>query len=304
MKGSGELNKPVIIGLGEILWDMLPGGKKLGGAPANFAYHCSQLGADSYVISSVGMDDAGREILENLKRLQLSDEYIEIQAIYPTSTVTVKLDAGGHPEYTIHEQVAWDNMTVKHASIRLAQRADAICFGSLAQRSHVSCKTIHIYLAALPYKCLKVFDLNLRQNYYTKEIIENSLKISNVLKINDEEFIVLAEMLSLKGNEPEQAEALLRTYDLKLLALTRGGEGSSLITRSGRSDCKALAVNMIDSVGAGDSFTAALVTGLLKGVSLNELNQLASELAAYVCTQKGATPDIPAYLNKKLTYIQ
>ena len=288
--------KPLILGVGEILWDMLPGGKMLGGAPANFAYHCSQLGAESIVVSAIGSDDPGSEILQNLERLNLSTDALSIEENHPTSTVTVRLDAQGHPEYTIHENVAWDHIPSKHKVVDLVRGADAICYGSLAQRSPLSRQTIQSYLEQTNDECLRIFDVNLRQHYYSKEVLESSLGFANVLKLNDEELVILAELFSLKGDENEMIRSMQQSYDLKLIALTRGGDGATLFNGSERSDYRAEAVDAVDTVGAGDSFTAAMVMGYLNGKNLNEMNRLAADIAAFVCTQKGATPAIPSDL--------
>ena len=204
--------KPVIIGLGEILWDLLPGGKVLGGAPANFAYHCRMLGTESYVVSSVGKDDLGCEILENMDRLKVAREYISIDESYPTGTVTVRLDEQGHPDYTIHQNVAWDFIPENKDTAEIAAIADVICFGSLAQRSRVSRKSILSYLELASGSCLKIFDINLRQNYYSREVIESSLKFADVLKLNDEELDIVAEMFALKGNETDIANSLIQRF--------------------------------------------------------------------------------------------
>ena len=297
-----EPRKPLIIGLGEILWDMLPGGKILGGAPANFAYHCSQLGAESFVISAIGKDEPGCEILENVEQMDLPCEYLFIEERYPTSTVTVRLDTQGHPEYNIHKNVAWDYIPVEETALDLVSGADAICFGSLAQRSPISRRSIQSYLGNTTADCLKVFDINLRQNYYTRDIIETSLDVTDVLKLNDDELIILADLFSLKGDENMQIDSLLQAHDLKLIALTRGAEGSSLYNGSERSDYRSEAVCTVDTVGAGDSFTAAVVMSYLKGMALEDMHSLASELAAFVCTQKGATPVIPTDLKSRMNH--
>lgn len=290
----------MIIGLGEILWDMLPGGKVLGGAPANFAYHCSQLGAESSVISAIGKDDPGCEILEKVEELSLPTEHLYIEDQFPTSTVTVSLDAKGHPEYTIHENVAWDHIPTEHKALDLVSRADAICFGSLAQRSAISRQSIHAYLDQSSDDCLRVFDINLRQNYYSRDLLEKSLGKADVLKLNDDELIVIRELFSMEGDENELLQSLLLNFNLKLVALTRGADGSTLYNGSERSDYQSDPVHAVDTVGAGDSFTAAMVMSYLQGASLNDMNRRASELAAFVCTRNGATPDIPAGLLSKI----
>ncbi len=289
-----EARKPLIIGLGEILWDMLPGGKVLGGAPANFAYHCSQLGAESYVISAIGKDDPGCELLDRVAQLKLPTEYLFIEERYPTSAVTVRLDAKGHPEYTIHKNVAWDYIPAELAALELVSGADAICFGSLAQRSPISRKSIQAYLDQAADDCIRVFDVNLRQNYYSREILEKSLGFADILKLNDEELVILTDLFSLEGDENELIGSLQQTYDLRLIALTRGGDGSTLYNGAERSDYRTDTILAVDTVGAGDSFTAAIVMAYLKGMTLKDTHRLASEMAAFVCTQKGATPVIPS----------
>ena len=280
---------------------MLPGGKVLGGAPANFAYHCSQLGAESHVISAIGNDEPGREILKTVESLNLSSETLFINDQHPTSTVTVQLDAKGHPEYTIHENVAWDHIPADGGALEIMKGADAVCFGSLAQRSSISRKSIQAYLSAASGDCLRVFDINLRQHYYSRELIEESLGFTDVLKLNDEELLELAGLFSLEGNENEMVQSLQNNFDLKLIALTRGGDGSTLFNGSGRSDYRAEAVHAVDTVGAGDSFTAAMVMTYLKDMDLQDIHRIASELAAYVCTRKGATPVIPSNLLSEMT---
>lgn len=295
-----DSGKPIIVGVGEILWDMLPGGKVLGGAPTNFAYHCRQMGADSYVISAIGKDDAGCEILERVEALGIPSDFLFIEKHFPTSTVTVKLDEKGHPEYTIHENVAWDHIPADPLALDRMKAADAVCFGSLAQRSAFSRKSIQAYLEVLPADCLRVFDVNLRQHFYSKELIEESLGFADVLKLNDDELLILSELFSIQGGEDKLIETLRLSFNLKLIALTRGGAGSTLFTGTERSDYRSDAVHAVDTVGAGDSFTAAMVMTYLKGVDLKDIHRLASELAAYVCTQKGATPKVPAHLLEEI----
>jgi len=295
-----DKKKPFIVGVGEILWDMLPGGKVLGGAPANFAYHCKQLGAESHMISALGKDDPGCEILEQVEALGIPSDFLFIEEQFPTSTVTVKLDAKGHPEYTIHENVAWDHIPADSKALDMMKGADAVCFGSLAQRSPISRKSIQSYLTAVSPDCLRVFDVNLRQHFYSKEVIEESLGFADVLKLNDDELLILSELFSLEGGEDELIETLRQSFNLKLVALTRGGDGSTLFTGTERSDYRSDAVHAVDTVGAGDSFTAAMVMTCLKGKDLKDVHRIASELAAYVCTQNGATPKISADLLEEI----
>ncbi len=295
-----DKKKPFIVGVGEILWDMLPGGKVLGGAPTNFAYHCRQMGAESHVISALGKDDPGCEILEQVEALDIPSDFLFLEEQFPTSTVTVNLDEKGHPEYTIHENVAWDHIPADSKALDMMKGADAVCFGSLAQRSPISRKSIQSYLAAVPTDCLRVFDVNLRQHFYSKELIEESLGFADVLKLNDDELLILSELFSLKGGEDELIGSLQQTFNLKLIALTRGGDGSTLFSGTERSDYRSETVHAVDTVGAGDSFTAAMVMTYLKGKDLKDIHRIASELAAYVCTRKGATPLILSDLISEL----
>lgn len=281
----------IIIGLGEVLWDMLPTGKQLGGAPANFAYHAQQLtGGKGYVISAVGRDELGEEITEQIANKGLNSLIAEVEQ--PTGTVEVNLSGNGIPTYTIHKDVAWDNIPVTDKMLSVAQQADAICFGSLAQRSQVSQKNIYALLKAVSEKALKVFDINLRQHYYSQQVIQESLAYANILKLNEDEITVFADMFALKGSEKEVCFQVIQTFDLKLLVLTKGENGSCLFRDKEVSYLPTPKVEVVDTVGAGDAFTAAVVAGVLKKEPLKEIHQKAVELAAFVCTQKGAMPEL------------
>lgn len=287
-------NSKKVIGIGEILWDMLPAGRQLGGAPTNFAYHARQLGLRSSIISSVGNDDLGHEIIQNIKDAGIIN-FIEIKD-KPTGTVSVQLDKNGVPNYIIHEDVAWDFITPSESAMEFARKADAVCFGSLAQRAETSFHSIQKILETVPDTALKVFDINMRQRFYSKDIILNSLKKANVLKINDEEILIFAEMFGLSGDEFEIMHQILNNYDPNILALTKGAEGSWLISREEDSYLDTPKVSVADTVGAGDSFTAGLVAGLLKNKPLKEIHRSAVDISAFVCTQKGATPTLPDQL--------
>lgn len=291
--------KPLIIGLGEILWDMLPGGKVLGGAPANFAYHCSQLGAEAHVISAIGEDDLGRDIRSKLNEIGLSGDAVHTHPELPTSTVTISLDEQGHPDYTIHEEVAWDAIPKDRKVMEMTAHADAICFGTLAQRSPVSKASIQTYLSGTGKPCIRVFDVNLRQHYYSAELIRESLVFADILKLNDDELQILKPILSLPGNEEQMILHLVHSFDLKLLALTRGSKGSSLYMDGKRSDYRSEAIQAVDTVGAGDSFTAAMLMAFIQGEELGAMHRLAADLAAFVCTRKGATPGVPSKFRSK-----
>jgi fructokinase len=285
-----------IVGIGEVLWDLLLTGPQLGGAPANFAYHAHALGAEAYVITRVGSDDYGREILRRFRDMGLRHSAVQIDERAPTGTATVALSGNGLAHFTIQENVAWDYLVADEEAITLASSADAICFGSLAQRSESSRNAIQKLVASSPAQALRVFDVNLRQRFYTREVIERSLQLANVLKLNDDELPTLAAMFNLTGSTENQVESLARIFSLKVVALTRGANGSLLyqyLEPTRWSDCASDPVEVVDTVGAGDSFTAALVLGLLSKMDLDEINAVANAVARYVCSQAGATPELP-----------
>ena len=291
----------IVVGMGEALWDVLPEGKKIGGAPANFAYHVSQFGLPSRVVSAVGEDKLGAEILDNFREKKLNC-MIE-QVPYPTGTVQVELDAEGVPCYDIKEGVAWDNIPYTNALEGLARCTRAVCFGSLAQRSVVSRETINRFLDAMPVtdETLKIFDVNLRQGFYTKEILCNSFQKCNILKINDEELVTVSRMFGYPGIDlQDKCWILLAKYNLKMLILTCGVNGSYVFTPGNVSFVETPKVEVADTVGAGDSFTATFVAALLKGMSITEAHRLAVDVSAFVCTQNGAMPVIPDYLKERM----
>ena len=294
-------NDHIIVGMGEALWDVLPEGKKLGGAPANFAYHVSQFGLNSRVVSAVGQDKLGTEILDNFreKRLQVIIETVP----YPTGTVQVTLDNEGVPCYDIKEGVAWDNIPYTEELDQLARQTQAICFGSLAQRSIVSRETIARFLATMPDtpETLKIFDINLRQSFYTKEILCDSFSRCNVLKINDEELVTVSRLFGYPGIDlQDKCWILLAKYNLKMLILTCGVNGSYVFTPGHVSFVETPTVQVADTVGAGDSFTAAFTAAIIRGRSVREAHQLAVDTSAYVCTQQGAMPVLPESLTSRL----
>ncbi|MGA2248173.1 MAG: carbohydrate kinase [Verrucomicrobiota bacterium] len=282
-----------IIGIGEVLWDLLPSGPQLGGAPANFAFHARALGADACVITRVGQDDFGRAILRRFEEQEIGDGTVQVDDQALTGTVTVTLSADGIPAYVIHENVAWDRLAVTPAALKAIRLADAVCFGSLAQRGEVSRATIQRLVAAASAQSLRVFDINLRQKYYSLEVIEESLRLANVLKLNDGELPFLAGLFGLEGTTQNQVESLAKKFSLQLVALTRGPAGSLLFQSGQWSDCPSVPIKVVDTVGAGDAFTAALVTGLLRKMPLDEINSLADEVARHVCSCAGATPPLP-----------
>ncbi len=290
-----------VVGMGEALWDVLPEGKKLGGAPANFAYHASQFGLESRVVSAVGDDNLGKEILESFREKKL-DGVIETVP-YPTGTVQVTLDDAGVPCYDIKEGVAWDNIPYTTTLEELARQTRVVCFGSLAQRSEVSRQTIARFLEAMPDtpETLKIFDINLRQHFYTKEILCDSMRRCNVLKINDEELITVSRLFGYPDTDPQDAcRMLLNKYNLRMLILTCGVNGSYVFTPGGVSFLETPRVQVADTVGAGDSFTAAFASAILKGKTVSEAHRLAVDTSAFVCTQQGAMPALPDSLRERL----
>ncbi|MFV0591927.1 MAG: carbohydrate kinase family protein [Draconibacterium sp.] len=281
--------KPFVIGIGELLWDVFPDHKQLGGAPCNFAFHVSKLGIDGLAISAIGKDKLADEIIQRLNVVGLKHDIQEVD--HPTGTVQVTLSDDGIPQYEICKPVAWDFIAMKTEYKRIAASTKAVCFGSLAQRGKVSQATIRSFVKQVPNSALKVFDINLRQHFYSKQLLQESLDICNVLKINDDEIKIVAEMFGLYGNEEENCSVLLDQFNLKLVALTCGTAGSYLITKDETSFLPTPKVKVADTVGAGDSFTAAMVVGLLTEKSLKETHQMAVNLSAFVCTQKGAMPE-------------
>ena len=291
--------KDIVIGMGEALWDVLPDGKKIGGAPANFAYHVKQFGLNSCAVSAIGSDPLGDELLEKFDEKGVN--YHIDRVPYPTGTVIVTLDANGVPQYEIKENVAWDNIPYTESLEELAKDTKAFCFGSLAQRNIVSRETINRFLENIPRENdpLIVFDINLRQDFYTKEIIQESLQRCNILKINDEELVTVSRLFGYPGLDLEnKCWLLLGKYNLKMLILTCGENGSYVFTPGDLSYFKTPKVEVDDTVGAGDSFTAAFIANVLKGRSVREAHKIAVETSAFVCTQSGAMPTLPEELIK------
>lgn len=287
IQATGITRIPIVVGIGELLWDMLPSGKKAGGAPINFVYHASCLGAEGYAISAVGDDEFGKEIVDELDKNHI--QHLIEKVPYPTGTVQVEL-ADGIPTYTINERVAWDHISPTSNAIDLAEKADAICFGTLAQRSRQSRETIQAILSFAPEDAYRLFDLNLRQHYYDKELIEESLYLANVLKVNDDEFKVLKDLFGLEGTEKDLALWFIEKYNLRMLVLTAGASHSTIYTKEEVSHLPTPKVQVADTVRAGDAFSGALIISLLQGASLDEAHRFAVETAAFVCTREGAWP--------------
>ncbi|MDE7437238.1 MAG: carbohydrate kinase [Muribaculaceae bacterium] len=286
-----------VVGIGEALWDVLPDGKKIGGAPANFAYHVSQFGLPGLAVSAVGHDNLGEELTEKFSERGLNTDISVVE--YPTGTVIVEVDEQGVPSYDIKQNVAWDNIPFTHELENLAKRTRAVCFGSLSQRNIVSRETIHKFLDAMPddQDTLKIFDINLRQGFYTPELIEKSMEKCNILKINDEELVLVSRLFGYPGIDlKDKCWILLGKYNLKMLILTCGVNGSYVFTPGHISFVKTPKVEVADTVGAGDSFTAAFTAGILQGLSVEEAHKQAVAVSAFVCTQHGAMPVLPENL--------
>lgn len=278
--------KPLIIGIGELLWDVLPTGKKAGGAPINFVYHASRLGADSYAISAVGNDPLGDEIMAEIDKIGIG--YIIPRVDYPTGTVLVELK-DGIPNYTIIEGVAWDHIPLTEEMEQLAKQADAVCFGTLAQRSVTSHETILTLLSFVPEDAYRILDVNIRQHYYSKETIVSSLRNCNVFKINDDELLLMKKVFDIEEkNDADACRWFLNTFNLKFMILTAGAAYSTIYTHDDVSHIDTPKVKVEDTVGAGDSFTGAFISSILDGKTLAEAHRAAVNRAAFVCTQAGA----------------
>ena len=287
--------KDTIVGIGEALWDCLPDGRKLGGAPANFAFHVGQFGWKSAVVSAVGNDALGDEILQVFDKVKLPCDIARTEQ--PTGTVQVTLSEDGIPSYEICENVAWDNIPWTDELSVLAGRTKALCFGSLAQRSMVSRNTIMRFIAAMDEDTERIFDINLRQHFYSLEVIEESLRCATMLKLNEEEIAVVSKLLGLfDGSLEEQCRQILMCYPkLRIVILTCGAIGSYVFTADETSYIPTPKVVVADTVGAGDSFTATFVAQILAGKTIREAHSKAVAVSAYVCTQHGAMPVLPSF---------
>lgn len=293
---------PKVVSLGEVLWDLLPSGPVLGGAPANFAGHVAGLGGEAALVSRVGADELGREARRLLAAKGVRLEALSTDATAPTGTVGVELAADGQPKFTIHENVAWDRLTADDAARAVVAAADAVCFGSLAQRTPAARAAIHALLRSVRPGALRVFDINLRAPFYTQETLSESLRVADVLKLNDGELAILARMFAIPGSPREQVQALARAFELRSVLLTLGAEGSCLWRADQWFEQPGKRIEVRDTIGAGDSFTAVCVLGELRGWDPVATLRAATEVAAYVCTQAGATPTLPAALLQSLPH--
>jgi fructokinase len=295
--------RPLVIGLGELLWDVLPSGPRMGGAPANFACHAQALGAAGAIVSSVGADDLGARLLETLTALGVASAGISRDEDAPTGTVAVELGADGQPCFTIQDGVAWDRLGVHAPALRMMAAASAVCFGTLGQRAAASRRSIRELLRATRPAALRVFDANLRQHFYSREIVHESLVLANVLKISDIELPVVANLLDLRGSGVRgQLAGLLDRYHLRMIAYTRGAHGSVLWDGTKWYEHPGLPAAVRDTIGAGDSFTAAATLGLLQGWPLEEVSAAANAVAAHVCSCEGAIPPMPEELRQRFQW--
>jgi fructokinase len=289
-----------VAGLGEVLWDMCAGSKLFGGAPANFACHSSMLGAEAFMISCIGDDVLGRDVQTFLCEHRVSTEGIAVNETHETGIVNVTLDAEGKPEYKIRENVAWDHIPFTLEMNKIANQIDAVCFGTLSQRSKTSMLTIQKFLDATSGKCLRMFDINIRQNYYNDEVIISSLNYANALKLNEDELPVVATLLDIHGNEKQQLKEIMNKFELKLAILTFGSKGALMLTEDMSSFVTPPRPEvLVSTVGAGDSYTATAIIDYLKGLDLEKINMHANKVASFVCSQKGAVPRLPESLVQK-----
>lgn len=283
--------KKRVVGLGEVLWDLLPSGASLGGAPANFAYITTLMGDQGIVASRVGADSRGLDALRRMEELGLDIDHVQTERQHPTGVVNVDLDGNGQAQFEIAHPVAWDFLEWTSDWQRLAESADAVCFGSLAQRSDRNRATIRRFLSATPAGALKVFDVNLRQSYYSREVLTESMRLADIVKLNDDELPKIILLLgSSHKDELSSARRLIRDYDLEVVCITRGSQGSLLVRDHDASEHPGFRVRVADTVGSGDAFAAGLVHEYLHGASLDLMNEVANLVGAWVTSEVGAMP--------------
>jgi fructokinase len=293
-----------IVGLGELLWDLFPSGKQLGGAPANFAYIASLLGDHGIVASRIGTDALGDDAKQRFQQLRLPTDFLQSDPSHPTGTVRVLIDPQDQPHYEISADAAWDSLEMTSQWRTLAAQATAICFGSLAQRSPVARCTIHEFLGAARPTTTRIFDVNLRQPFYSKDILADSIRRSSIIKLNQEELPVVLQLLEsptplTPGKEILAGEWLLHLSGAQLVCITRGAQGSLLVSKEGFHEHPGFSVQTVDTVGAGDAFTAALVHHFLRGAPLSAMNEAANRMGAWLAARPGATPEAdPSVLEK------
>ena len=292
--------KFVVAGIGELLWDIFKNKKKLGGAPANFAYHVSALGHNGIIISRIGNDELGREVIDFLEKLNLDTGLIQVDNQMPTGIVVVEMDENNQPYYIIKEEVAWDFLEWSEKINDLLASVDAVCFGTLAQRNGAARKTILKFLKMVNNRAVKILDINLRQSFYSGQIIEESLKSADILKLNTGELEVLSSLFQInpKYSEKDLCRFLIDRYSLNLICLTKGEEGSLILNDNSYCESPAFPYEVVDRVGAGDAFTAAMIIQYLKGSTLAEISEYANRLASWVTSNKGGTPVYDSAIKK------
>jgi fructokinase len=290
------MNRPFnVVGIGEVLWDIFPDSTRFGGAPANMTCILSGIAKNDVsvkMISAIGNDSLGNDALKSLAKHSVDTSLIQVNG-FPTGTVKVNLEELHQAAYTFAENSAWDHLAWNNQLAEIANNTEAVCFGSLAQRNNTSCITIVNFLKAMPENSIKVFDVNLRPPFYTKDIILNSLELANVLKLNEEELLFIAELLGISGNENSLLKKIQELFELTSIIFTKGEEGSILVHRNELIEVPVIPTSVIDTVGAGDSFTAACIFGLLRNEKLTDIAQFAANISSYVCSQRGATPELP-----------
>lgn len=289
---SWDENRPIVVGLGELLWDVFPDGKRPGGAPANVAYQAQQLGCQGVVASRVGKDQLGDELITFLESKGLRTLAIQRDENAPTGRVTVSFNEQNQPQYVIHEDVAWDNIQFNDELQSVMSRADAVCFGTLAQRSTQSRSSIHAAVESTSENCLRVYDVNLRQDYYQDDWITSSLRLAHVVKLNDEEVDILAPQLQLPVGEVDFSRAIIQEFEVDLVCITRGARGCRVTCSEETVDIAGRPVQVADTVGAGDAFTAGLIFSHLTGKSLRESGEFANKIGGLVASHHGAMPDL------------
>ena len=306
--GRKALKEPhLILGIGELLWDLLPEGPRLGGAPANFTVMAGRLGSHAAILSRIGRDDLGRGAVDQLDPLPADTSFLQIDPMHETGRVTVSFN-NGQPEYTIHQPAAWDSMELSGEWVQLAERADAVCFGSLAQRSLESRQTIQTLAAQTSARCIRIFDVNLRPPFYSSEVVQESLELSTVVKMNDAEVPMVLALLGLPADEDPTpvalrlgAERLLAEFPtLQMVAVTRGGHGSLLVKREEWHEHPGYPVEVVDTIGAGDAFTAAMAHYLLRGADLLTLNEAGNRWGGWLASQTGAMPPLPERIKAEM----
>ena len=292
------MTRPLVIaGIGEVLWDVYPDAARFGGAPANFACHAATLGAEAWIASAVGVDDLGDRALDTLEMAGVECRTVARDGEHETGQVMVTLDSSGHASYKFADDSAWDHVEWSAALESLAGRCDAVCFGTLGQRSPISRATIQRFVNATPRPALRMFDVNLRQDFFDRRTIDASLRVASAVKLNEEELPKVAELCEIDAStHRHMLRALVERYDLRLAALTCGAEGAFLIAGDEESMCPAVPAKVVDTVGAGDAFTATVVPDFLRGMPLAEVNRHANAVASFVCSQSGAVIKLPDHL--------